>query len=208
VTAVVFWLSLVLGAYGQTKTPITGAKPSPVQSVKSPQKTPAPQLGPVPNIIGKSKAEADLILKMSGFLTGKVQTTPMGKGLPGTVVKQHPAANTPVAKGSAVDIWIITKGGTTLQIPASSAATTPQPTFHARGKQLFMEFPQNVHKVIVFDAQGNVLQEFKNGRRFDITKSLIKTNAGSIYLGIAPSPGSPVPLRWDPRDRNRIPYAL
>jgi len=204
--SVVVWLGMGLCVYGQQKKPITDPGKSPVPSVQAPRTIPKAALVKTPDLIGKTKGSAELVLKQNGLKMGRIRNTPIGKGKPGMVVKQHPGALTPVARGNAVDLWIMTKAGIGLQKYGPSAQAQPQPRFYARRKQLFMELPETVHKVVVFDDKGKVLQQFNRGRRFDITESLIKTNGGSIYLGIAPDPGSAVPMRWDPRDR--APYDL
>jgi len=212
-------LALLLGlswsAFGQQKQiPVVDLQKAPAKSVQSMQ----PRVNPtralaakvaVPGVIGKTRTDAEQALVKAGFRIGMVQQAPMGKGRPGTVVKQSPAAKTLAARGSAVNIWILTTSGMGVQRPGQTAGTQdqPQPRFQAGNKKLLMTFAGTVPGVVVYDSKGKVLQTFGRGRQFDITASLRKTNGGTIYLGITPKPGpTAVPMRWDPRDR--IPYNL
>jgi hypothetical protein len=212
-------LALLLGlswsAFGQQKPlPVVDLERAPAKTVQSiqPQVKPPEALAAkasVPGVTGKTRTDAEKALTKAGFRIGIVQQTPTGKGRPGTVIRQSPAASVPAAKGSAVNIWILTKNGMGLQPSGQPAGSQdqPQPRFQASHKKLLMTFPGTVPGVVVYDSKGQVLQTFDSGRQFDITESLHKTNGGTIYLGIAPKPGpTAVPMRWDPRDR--IPYNL
>jgi len=208
-------LGLSLSAFGQQKPmPVVAIQKAPDKKVPSIQ----PRVKPtearavkasVPGVIGQTKADAENALAKAGFRIGILQNTPIGKGRPGTVIRQRPAANVPAAKGSAVNIWILTKNGMGLQPPGPPVGSQdqPQPRFQTNHKKLLMTFPGTVPGVVVYDSKGQVLQKFDSGRQFDITESLRKTNGGTIYLDIAPKPGTTaVPMRWDRRDR--IPYNL
>lgn len=214
-----FTLALLLGlswsAFGQSKQmPAAGLQKAPAKSVQSMQpRVPTTKAlavnAPVPEVIGKTRTDAEKILVKAGFRIRMVQQSLAGKGRPGTVIKQNPSANTPAAKGSAVDIWVMASGSVGLQRPGQSAGTQeqPQPRFQAGNKKLLMTFAATVPGVIVYDSKGKVLQTFGRGRQFDITESLRKTNGGRVYLDITPRPGpTAVPMRWTPQDR--IPYNL
>jgi PASTA domain len=209
-------LGLSLSAFAQQKKmPAVDSKNAPAKTIQSIQ----PQIkttealavkASVPGVIGQTQTDAAKVLVKAGFRMGMVQHTSIGKGRPGTVVKQSPGAKVLATKGSAVNIWILTnKGGVGLQRTGQPDGSQgqPQPRFQASNKKLIMTFPDTVPGVIVYDSKGQVLQTFGRGRQFDITESLRKTNGGNIYLGITPKPGpTAVPMRWDPRDR--IPYNL
>lgn len=203
VLSLIILVGTVLNGYGQLA--IADIKKATTQNLKAPAKTTKSISAKimVPGLIGKTRAEAQRMLQKSALRLGKVQALTTVKGRPGTVAKQRPTANTSARKGSAVDIWIIVK-----QKPGQRVQSQiqPKPKFYTRNKKLFMEFSKTVHKIVVFNAKGNVIQRLNSGRRFDITKSLNKTKGGIIYLGIASKPSDPVPMRWDPRDR--IPYDL
>lgn len=109
-------------------------------------------------------------------------------------------------KGKATTPAVVKTETIKKQTPVQKKPSPPKPRFQARDKKLFMEFPKTVQKVTVYNQKGTVLQKFGKGRAFDITKSLMQVKAGTIVLGISPTPGTPVPMRWDPRDR--IPYEL
>jgi beta-lactam-binding protein with PASTA domain len=64
-----------------------------------------PEKVPVPNLTGKTLADAKALLSKSGLSAGKVTQAP-GKGKVGTVVGQTPAAGAQVVKGSAVALEI------------------------------------------------------------------------------------------------------
>ncbi len=206
----VFLLSLSASAFGQPKqVPVVDLQEAPARSVPSMQ----PRVNPtralavkvtVPGVIGKTRADAEQVLVKAGFRIGMVQQSLAGKGRPGTVIKQSPAAKTPAAKGSAVNIWVMASGSVALQRPGQAAGTReqPKPRFQSGNKKLLMTFAGTVPGVVVYDSKGKVLQTFGRGRQFDVTASLRKTNGGTIYLGITPQPGpTAVPMRWDPRDR-------
>jgi len=129
----------------------------------------------VPNLIGKTKGEAKKELSKVGLKMGRVSYTRIGKGPPETVVKQKPKAKKKVAEGSAVDLWVL-KG-----------AAKISPKIVQKGKKVYMEFPETVNDVTISDAQGKKLQQFKKGKRFDVTESVIKTKAGLIKVAWEPS---------------------
>ena len=203
-------VGLSLNAFGQQKQlPAVTIQQPPartVQSVKPGVRTTEALAvkAAVPGLNGLTRADAEKALAKAGFRIGIVQHTPNGKGRPGTVVKQSPDAKALAAKGSGVNIWILTKRGPGLQRAArpDGSQNQPQPRFQAGKKKLWMTFPGTVPGVVVYDSKGQILQTFGRGRKFDITESLRKTNAGRIYWDIAPKPGTQVmAMRWDPKDR-------
>jgi hypothetical protein len=194
-------LSVVVAgrAYGQTHPPAKVGKPLVTKTLSATVATPA--------LIGKTKAAAEVALKKAGLKMGTALYTSTGKGKPGTVVKQQPAAKTRAAKGSAVTIWLLGNAPDGAQPAQGDAASGLKPKLVARGKTLFMEFAQNMRNVTVFDANGKILQQFKSGRRFDITPSLVKTKAGLIKVTGEPQSGGVQKRRGpsDPPDCMEIP---
>ena len=136
----------------------------------------------VPNLIGKNKAETQKALAKAGLNLGEVTFTTTGKGKPGTVVKQKPKPKAKVDKGSAVDVMVL------------KAVAKISPKIVQKGEKVFMEFPETVKDVTIFDAQGNKLQQFNKGKRFDVTESVIATEAGNIKVAFTP----PEKLYWLP----------
>jgi hypothetical protein len=124
----------------------------------------------LPNLLGKTKAGTEKALANVGLKLGTVQFTTSGKGKPGTVVKQKPTANSKVAKGSAVDVVVL------------KAAAEISPKIVQRGDKVFMEFPETVKDVTISDDKGKKLQQFKQGKQFDVTESVLATKAGRIKV--------------------------
>jgi hypothetical protein len=187
-------LGLVLGAYGEKPDAASAEKSGffsvPVLFSKNVQ--PAPKKISTPDLIGKTREEAETALIKVGLKPGTVLTTQTGKGKPGTIVQQQPAAKTAVAPGSAVNFWIL-GAPAALTKPGQKAATPIQPKIQPKQKLLFLEFPEEVVNVAVFDAKGALLQRFAGGRSFDITESLIKSKAGKILVEFEPRSGGSVP---------------
>ncbi|MHC4598132.1 MAG: PASTA domain-containing protein [Planctomycetota bacterium] len=65
----------------------------------------SPALVPVPNVVGKTLAQAKAALTKAGLAAGKV-TEVTGKGKPGVVFHQKPMAGLKVAKGSGVALQV------------------------------------------------------------------------------------------------------
>lgn len=59
----------------------------------------------VPNVIGKTKAEAQEILESKGFQLGRI-TEEESSQAPGTVVRQSPVSGTEIESGTAIDLVI------------------------------------------------------------------------------------------------------
>ncbi len=120
----------------------------------------------------------------------------IGKGKTGTIVKQSPKSKTKITKGSAVNIWLLKQKSRLSTRPESKMlAKNIKPKLFEKKKKLYMEFPREVQNVKVRDKNGKILQSFKKGRKFDITKSLKLTKAGNIKIYFTPAPkrGSGVP---------------
>jgi hypothetical protein len=179
------------------------------KGVTAQQKIEAP-LVLVPDLMGKTKGEAEKALQKIGLKAGKIQYTTSGKGKAGTVVKQKPEAEERLAKGGEVDLWIMksmmlkTTGVTKMKM----AKFTPK--LFQEGKKAYLEFPGTVKDVIISDRKGKKLQKFKSGKKFDITESILKNKGGKIKVAFTPSPmpgikggpPSPVPqnVEIDPSD--------
>ncbi|RPI75127.1 MAG: PASTA domain-containing protein [Desulfobacteraceae bacterium] len=166
-----------------------------------------------PDLIGKTRDEAEAALIKLGLKPGSVKTTPSGQGKPGTVVRQQPATKTAMSLGASVDLWVLARpaASTASVKPAPKTATALTPTLQSKQKSLFLEFPEEIAGVAIFDANGALLQRFPSGRSFDITESLIKSKAGRIMVEFQPRSGggvpTPVPMRGTiPSDR--IPFEL
>lgn len=70
---------------------------------------------PVPNVIGKTQAEAEVAIVEAGFVLGEV--TPRFSPEPeGTVLEQSPLANATAEKGSAVEL-IVSRGQEMVEVP-------------------------------------------------------------------------------------------
>jgi len=128
-----------------------------------------------PDLIGKTEGEAKKELSKVGLKLGELRFTTSAKGKPGTVAKQTPPAKTKVVKGSKVDVVVL------------KAAAKISPKIVQKGEKVFMEFSETVKDVIISDAKGNKLQQFKQGKRFDITGSVIKTKAGLLKVTWEPT---------------------
>jgi hypothetical protein len=76
------------------------------------------------------------------------------------------------------------------------AAAEISPKIVQKGKKVYMEFPEMVKDVTLSDEKGNKLQQFKQGKRFDVTESVLATKAGHIKVSFTPpeklyAPGPP-----------------
>lgn len=71
--------------------------------VPPPETTPAVE---VPSLLGKSKEEAEKLLKASNLKLGKVNEEPKEETEVGKVIRQKPKPGTLIAKGKSVDITI------------------------------------------------------------------------------------------------------
>ena len=97
--------SATIPAERVTRTdPAAGAKTKPASTVKVYISSGPDQVN-VPDVTGKSQDDARAALQAAGLVAGNVQTenTPAD---PNTVTKTDPAANTPVAKGSTVAVFV------------------------------------------------------------------------------------------------------
>ncbi len=184
-------LALVCTAQGQSATSGGAAK-----QIKSPSRGAVRKnatLAAVPAVVGKTRAAAELLLKKSGFRAGTVHYGASIKAKPDTVTRQEPAAGKMAAKGSKVDLWLQKPMAPAIMPSAPGKSASIKPKLHTQQKKLLMAFPQRVSNVVVYDSKGKVLQRFHKGQRFDLTQSLIKTNAGRITVGFDPDPDAAVP---------------
>ena len=97
--------SATIPAERVTRTdPAAGAKTKPTSTVKVYISSGPDQVN-VPDVTGKSQDDARAALQAAGLVAGNVQTenTPAD---PNTVTKTDPPANTPVAKGSTVAVFV------------------------------------------------------------------------------------------------------
>ncbi|NWF49112.1 MAG: PASTA domain-containing protein [Ignavibacteriaceae bacterium] len=60
----------------------------------------------VPNLIGKSLAEAQIIIKDSSFAIGKINYQPSSTLLPNTVIDQYPTGGNKLNKGDKIDLFV------------------------------------------------------------------------------------------------------
>jgi serine/threonine-protein kinase len=79
----------------------------------------------VPDVAGKSFADAQSALSAAGFTSTKTEVT-SSAGAPGTVVDEAPPAGSKLAKGSQVTLSVAKKPATTT--PTTTAASTTTPT--------------------------------------------------------------------------------
>ncbi len=184
-------VAVVGNAYARAQSPAKKIQPQVIKPVSETVATPA--------LLGKTKAAADLVLKNAGLKMGKTRYAATGRVKPGRVVKQQPRAKTIVAKGSAVDIWLLRKAPEAAKQVQKTAQALPNARIFPSNKTLFMEFPRKVGPIVISDDRGNVLQKFNGGRRFNITPSLMKTKAGQIFVSPQPPSGG-VPRRLDVRE--------
>jgi hypothetical protein len=176
-------LGLVLGtAWAQKAAPGDKGGVSTPKTITAPP-TKGVQYVQVPDLIGKTEEVAKEELAKVGLKAGKVLFTTLEKGTPDTVVRQEPKATARVAKGSAVDLWILrARAFPKAKAPEKEPAKVT-PEVVQKGKKVYMEFPETVKDVTIFDAKGNKLQHFNKGKRFDVTESVLKTKAGHVKVG-------------------------
>jgi|GEM_PF-1963429 len=192
--AIIFTLGFSIGAYGAEQ------KISDSSTVRATQKpaggtSKSAKYVLAPNLIGKTRAQAERDLTKAGLKPGKVLFQKSGKGQPYTVVKQIPTARKRVPVGSKVDLWILrAQASPKTGIHKISTAKRP-PRIVQRGKKVYLEFSSPVQNVTIKDKKGRRLQHFNKGSRFDITTSAVKVKAQKINIAyqFVPSKGSPPP---------------
>lgn len=144
-----------------------------------------------PNLYGKTKSQVDSILKKRGLKTGNIYPVNKGKGKPGTVVRQFPKANTVVIKGSRINIWIKkSMAGLTRTkksaYPAHRRTKPIKPKLFKKNNKLYMDFPHDIRKLLIYAKNGKLLQQFKKGRRFDVTTSYKMSKGNKIKVVFRP----------------------
>jgi len=80
----------------------------------------------VPNVVGVPASSAVTLLQNDGFKVNQITAAGPAGTNPGTVWQQSPAANTPTAGGSTVNIYIQPQAATPSPSPPQSP--TPSPT--------------------------------------------------------------------------------
>lgn len=114
-----------------------------------------PNLGAVPDVVGRSRTDAEAALKAAGFELGSVTeaySTSVGKG---TVSSQDPQAGAQASKGSPVSI-VISRGPETVTVPnvvgSSQAVATQRLSDAGLEAQVQTESSSTV-------AEGNVISQ-------------------------------------------------
>lgn len=92
----------------------------------------------VPNVLGKSLAQAKNAIEAAGLSVGNVAETESDEAV-GTVIKQSPSANAKADKGSAVALTV-SKGTTVTPTPTPKTPAVSEPVKY---KTISMPVPQN-----------------------------------------------------------------
>ena len=73
----------------------------------------------VPNVVGRTAAEAEKLLVAAGLVVGNITTQPSYELIPNTVVEQFPRAGESVLAGQRVDLFVVKGGKPTeeIQVP-------------------------------------------------------------------------------------------
>jgi eukaryotic-like serine/threonine-protein kinase len=82
----------------------------------------------VPNVVGVPASSAVTLLQNDGFKVNQITTAGPAGTTPGNVWNQSPSANTAVAGGSTVNIYIQPAASPPPSSPTASPSTTPSPT--------------------------------------------------------------------------------
>ncbi len=138
----------------------------------------------VPDLTGKTAAEAQLALTSVGLILGTETPTPDDKALKGTIIGQDPIAGESLQKGQAVNIKISSgRGATTIPDLVGLASTTDARTaLESAGLALGKITPQDSDK-----PEGSVLAQspvagnlVEAGSRVDITISSGKISVPNV----------------------------
>ena len=165
----------------------------------------------VPKLTAKPVNEAETLLKKAGLKIGEIHSLKKAAAAAAIVIRQNPAAGTKAVRGSAVDIWVQQKPLVPRSVSPVKSSPALSPRLTRQNQRLFLEFPQDVLDVEVYDHRQKVVQRFKQGRRFDVTDALKKISGSRLKVGYVPKSGRGVPKRAadpDPRLYAEMPYHL
>jgi eukaryotic-like serine/threonine-protein kinase len=126
----------------------------------------------VPNLVGASLDDARATLEQAGLALGSVAYATVEDTSPGTIIGQHPDANSQAPQGTAVDV-VIAQAPASPQPQGSGASPSPAPTSPAAG---LVSIP-NVVGMTLSDAQTEL------------------GKAGLVVSRVTIMPGSPADAR-------------
>ena len=132
-TVVLTVLGLIAGAVAFASTNGGGGpspSPSPSPSISSPHSTSSPPGNQVavPDVTGRTQAQATSALEAAGLTAAPTTTTNCGTADNGNVVTQDPAGGTSVAKGTSVTIGVCSAAPATVTVPNVTGQTQAQAT--------------------------------------------------------------------------------
>ena len=130
-TVVLTVLGLIAGAVAFAGTKGGGGPgPSPSPSVSSPHSTSSPPGNQVavPNVTGRTQAQAASALQAAGLTAAPTTTTNCTAADNGNVVTQDPPGGTSVAKGTSVTIGVCSAAPVTVTVPDVTGQTQAQAT--------------------------------------------------------------------------------
>jgi len=130
-TVVLTVLGLIAGAVAFAGTKGGGGPgPSPSPSVSSPHSTSSPPGNQVavPNVTGRTQAQATSALQAAGLTAAPTTTTNCTAADNGNVVTQDPPGGTSVAKGTSVTIGVCSAAPVTVTVPDVTGQTQAQAT--------------------------------------------------------------------------------
>ena len=132
-TVVLTVLGLIVGVVAFASTNGGGGpspSPSPSPSISSPHSTSSPPGNQVavPDVTGRTQAQATSALDAAGLTAAPTTTTNCGTADNGNVVTQDPPSGTSVAKGTSVTIGVCSAAPVTVTVPDVTGQTQAQAT--------------------------------------------------------------------------------
>jgi hypothetical protein len=189
-TVVLTVLGLIAGAVAFASTNGGGGpspSPSPSPSISSPHSTssaPGNQVA-VPDVTGRTQAQASSTLEAVGLTAAPTTTTNCGTADNGNVVTQDPTGGTSVAKGTSVTIGVCSAAPAPVTVPSvigeSQAAATA--TLQAQGLNASSATTSGCDPADF----GNVVTE-------DPTAGTAVAEGSSVTIGICNATESPIPV--------------
>jgi len=136
----------------------------------------------VPNVTGHSLYEAKTIIDAAHLEVAEAKREISGRE-PGTVVRQHPAAGSRVARGTSVMLWIAEKK----EFPKPKAVIHPSTMRVRQGE------PAVFKSRSVYDPDGSIVERWRGpdqtgkGRVFEVNTRYLKPGGYRIVLDIVDS---------------------
>lgn len=154
-----------------------------------------PEVGVVPDVVGKPLREAQVMITQSGFVLGEVTARYEARLAPNTVVLQDPAAGSQLEKGRPIRL-VVSRGDQPLQtvtLPDFTGLPLDQVKAHLKGLGLrlgstWAEYDQNFPAGTVIDQNPMPGSDVEQGSSVDLVYSQGAPPAGTARRTLPPAP--------------------